>query len=379
MALMLVVPVVALAAVLAYAVLDNTGMQQQISANAAAIAQADCLAESGVNYAMYNLQHPSYAPTYTGSFWSGPSGSISLGASVPGTFNVSASQASGIYTITSTGTMTGPTGTTISRTIVATVKIAMQAVNPNQAAGINGNVTLGSNMKVTGDIRTTGTVTLNTGSTVTGDVYAPTLVLNGGTESSSFVQTTSTGVTVAPTAVTDYRTYTYNGTTYSATLLTTDPAAGTTLGPTATNPAGIYYAQGRNMNLNGVTINGTLLVDKTGATGGGVTVTGSAANTITPMSGFPGLVVQAGITVSGSNRSLTVNGLTWANTGITGSGTQTGSSITVNGSLLIPGTAGIGAYNGALNLNYNAQNVSVSNFSSQMQVPKSLQVVSWSE
>jgi hypothetical protein len=275
--------------------------------------------------------------------------------------------------------MTGPTGTTISRTIVATVKIAMQAVNPNQAAGINGNVTLGSNMKVTGDIRTTGTVTLNTGSTVTGDVYAPTLVLNGGTESSSFVQTTSTGVTVAPTAVTDYRTYTYNGTTYSATLLTTDPAAGTTLGPTATNPAGIYYAQGRNMNLNGVTINGTLLVDKTGATGGGVTVTGSAANTITPMSGFPGLVVQAGITVSGSNRSLTVNGLTWANTGITGSGTQTGSSITVNGSLLIPGTAGIGAYNGALNLNYNAQNVSVSNFSSQMQVPKSLQVVSWSE
>jgi Tfp pilus assembly protein PilX len=379
-ALLLVLPAVALVTVLAYAVLSNTGNQEQISANSASIAQADLLAEAGVNYAMYNLQHPSYAPTFTGSFWPGPSGNISLGASVPGTFNVSVSQSGSNYVITSTATVTGSNGTTIIRTINTTVKIATQAVQPNQAAGINGNVTLGSNMTINGDIRTTGSVTLNSGSSITGDVYSTALTLNGGSNPLSFVQVGTSGVTVAPSTVTNYLTYTLNGVSYSAKQLTTDPVAGTVLGPTATNPAGIYYTQKTTTtNLNGVTINGTLIVKKSGASGGSVTVTGTAANTITPMSGFPGLVVDSNIIVSGTNKQLTVNGLAWAGTGMTGSGSNAGSTVTINGSLLIPSTVGIGAYSGALNLNYNQANVAVSNFSTQMQVPMNITMVNWSE
>jgi hypothetical protein len=184
----------------------------------------------------------------------------------------------------------------------------------------------------------------------------------------------SSGVTVAPTTVTDFRTYQMNGVTYNGKLLSSSPAAGTVLGPTATNPAGVYYAQGMNLNLNGVTINGTLIIKKTGTSGGNVVIKG--VNTITPASGFPGLVVDSQIQMSGTGRSLTVNGLTWAAGGLTGSA---GNSMTVNGALLIPNSTGIGGYSGALALNYNAQNVAVPNFSTQMQVPINIAVVSWSE
>jgi len=132
-----------------------------------------------------------------------------------------------------------------------------------------------------------------------------------------------------------------------------------------------------SLNLNGITINGTLIVKKT-TTGGGVVVN-AASNTITPMSGFPGLVVDAQIVVAGASKGLTVNGLTWAGTGLTGTGNNSTSSVNINGSLLIPSTSGIGAYTGALNLNYNAANVAVPNFSSLMQVPKNITVVGWPE
>ncbi len=365
---MLVIPAIALSAILAYAVLANTAMQEQISANSAAVAQADCLAESGVNYAMYNLQYPSYAPAYTGSFWAGPSGNISQSG---GTFNVSVAQSGSNYIITSTGSCAAANGTTVTRTITATVQVAMQAVQPNQAAGINGNLSLGNNMIVTGDLRTTGLVTLGSGSQVTGNVYATSVVMNGGTDS-SFVQVPSSGAVAAPTSVTNFQTYTLGGVSYSGKLLTAAPAAGTVLGPTATNPAGVYYFTGTSMNFNGVTINGTLI-----ATSGTVTVTGTSPTTITPMTGFPGLVAHNRITFSGTSAKLTVNGLAWASAGLSGAGT--GNTLTVNGSLLIPSSSGLGTYNGALNLNYNAANVAVPNFSSQTALPKNITVVSWSE
>lgn len=382
MALMLVLPAVALATVLAYAVLASTGVQEQIGANAASIAQADALAESGVNYAMYNLQYPSNAPTFTGGFWAGPSGNVSLGTAVPGMFNVSVAQQSTNYLISSTGTITAPGGTVISRTVYALVQIAYQAVQPNQAGGFNGplNPTGGAIINTPNDIRANGAVSVSAGSTFGGTIYAPSVVNHGGTVN-AFVQTPSAGAAPAPTAVTDYRTYTYNGVTYSGTLLTTDPVAGTVLGPTANNPAGVYYRQGTsNMNLNGITINGTLIVKKSGANGGGVNIAGSSANTITPKGGFPGLVVDTQIVMAGNNRQLTVNGIAWAGTGLSRSGTtNTGSVLTVNGSLLIPSSNGLGSFSGTLNLNYNVQNVNVPNFSSQTQVPKSIGVLSWNE
>ncbi len=310
MALLLVIPAVALATVLAYAVLTNTGMQEQISANAAHIAQADCLAESGVNYALYNLQNPSNAPSHAGNYWPGTTGAISLGG-IPGTVTVTVlSLGNSQYSISSAATVPGSNSGSISRVLNVAVQATATFGIPNQAAGVNGNlVPNGAKVTVTGDLRTTGSVTLPAGSSVSGNVYATALTLSGGTDG-AFVQEPSTGTTAAPSAVTDYRVYTLNGVSYSATQLTSDPVAGRVLGPTVSNPAGIYYAQNRNMNLNGVTINGTLIVKN-----GNLSVATGTANVITPAANFPGLVVDKQLTVPGSNKLLTVNGLAWIGTG----------------------------------------------------------------
>jgi hypothetical protein len=375
--MILVIPAVALATVLAYAVLANTGMQQQVSANAELIAQADCLAESGINYGLYNLQNPSNAPAFSPStFWTGSGGAIAL-ANIPGTVTITVASLGGNnYAINALATIPASHGGSVSRAMTASVQATPTFGIPNMAGGFNGNLTppSGAVIHVTGDLRASGTVTLPAGSTVSGNVYG-TALSNQGSIGASFIQTPSANVLNAPSSVTNYQTYTYNGTTYSAKLLATDPAAGTTLGPTPTNPAGIYYTQNRTMNLNGVTINGSLLVKN-----GNVTVTGSNPNTITPMTGFPGLVVDKQITVPGSGKSLTVNGLTWAGNGINGTGgSNSGSSITVNGSLLIPNSGVLNNYSGTLNLKYTAANVNVPNFSTQVAQPTSLKLLSWSQ
>jgi hypothetical protein len=342
-------------------------MQAQISSNSASIAQAECLAESGINYAIYNLSYPANSPTPAAPYWTGTTGNISL---TGGSFNVSVTPSGSNYDITANGICSAPTGTTITRTITVVVQMTVQPVAPGQGFGDNGPITLGANQSVYGDLHTTGAVTLNAGSSVSGAVYATSVALAGGTES-SFVQVPSSGVVAAPTTVANYQTYTLGGLSYSGKLLTTAPAAGTVLGPTATNPAGVYYFTGSSMTFNGVTINGTLI-----ATTGTVTITGTGTTTITPMSGFPGLVAHNRITFSGTSANLTVNGLAWASAGLSGAGTAY--NFTVNGSLLIPTSPGLGTYSGKLALTYKAANVQVPNFSTQTQVPI-ITVVSWSE
>jgi hypothetical protein len=377
MALMLVVAAVAAATVLSYAVLANTSTNARVAETSTLIAQADALAESGVNYAIYNLAYPANAPAYTGSYWGGTSSPVSLGSSVPGTFSVTVSGASGgPYTIVSTASVPGEDGSPVARQVTAVVAIATGFGAPNQAAGFNGPLTVGSNWTINGQLNVSGAVSLTSGATVDGSIVATSLSLNGATAPTSFTQLASSAVLSSPTTHTDYTTYVQNGVTYSATLLTTDPAAGTVLGPTANNPAGIYYTSGRSPNLKGVTINGSLLVKGTTAT---VTVKTGTTNTITPVAGYPGLVVDNTVTMNSTNSQLTVNGLMYAGAGVIRSGTDnTGSNLTVNGALMVPGSSAIATnYNGHVTLNYNAQNASVPTFSTQMQVPTNISVQSW--
>ena len=380
---MLVIPAVAIAVVMGYAVLENTGTQQQISVNAELIEQADCLAESGFNRGLYNLLNPANAPTATAGVWPTMT-SLSGGNGTTGKLTISATPPPGTasnstYIVQAVAVVSRPGGASSKRTIAASVVLSTTYGIPNQAGGFNGNLTLPTNatVSVQGDLRTNGTLYLNAQTSVTGNIYAQALQATSGTSLLSFVQTLATDTTgLVPTAVTDYRTYSYGGATYSAKLLATDPVAGTVLGPTATNPAGIYYATARNLTLKGVTVNGTVIVKS-----GSLIVSGTSANTITPMVNFPAVVVDKTITVSGTAKQLTINGLAWVDLGITNTGTDnTGSKITVNGSLLIPTTPGIvSSYNGALALNYNATSASVSNFSSTTPVSNNVQVVNWSE
>src|SRR5271156_3838177 len=62
MALVLVVAVLAVAAVLGYAMLSANTLQAEISSNLMNAAGAEYVAESGVNVGMYYLQWPASAP-----------------------------------------------------------------------------------------------------------------------------------------------------------------------------------------------------------------------------------------------------------------------------------------------------------------------------
>lgn len=366
MALMIVVAAVAVAAVLGYAMLANSSTQAQISENTASIAQADCLAESGVNYALYCLSYPNNAPAFVSGTWQ--ASNVSLGTSTPGTFSVSiVDQGNSSFSISSTASVSGTNGTAIARHAnVSAVANTVFGV-ANEAGGFVGNISVPANtsLKVTGDLRSTGSATLSASSTVSGTIYQ------------------AAGNTVPnSTQITNYQTYKLNGVTYSATLLTTDPAPGTTLGPTSSNPSGVYYSTNRNLTLKGVTINGTILVNNPGGStaNGNLVINTTLANTITPVagSGLPAVVVANQIKMSGANMQLTVNGLAWVNKGIGTSGTN--ANLTINGSLLVPvsSTQISSTYNGTIKLNYQADNLHVPDFSPAVQVP-TVKVISWTQ
>ena len=354
MALMLVIPAVAVAAVLAYAVLANTGTQDQISANSALLSKTDCFAESGINYAIYNLQNPQNSPTPTASYWVGTTSPLSLGGS-SGTVTISVQPyGPGEYNITSVANAAAPSN--ISRTMYAVVQLTIPVGQSNQAAGFNGNLSLGSStaLKVVGNLITSGTATLNSLSSVQGTI----------------LQNASAP---AATSVNSLTSYMYNGSTYPAQMITVSPAAGTVLQPSAVNPAGIFYYTGTALTLNGITVNGTLY-----ALNATVTVSGSSTNTINAQPDFPGLIASK-ITVSSAGKQLTVNGVVYAKSGITGNG-GTGSGITINGALMIPASPAIATtFAGTITLNYVAKNVNVPNFSPTGQTPTSVKVVNWSQ
>ena len=385
--MIIVMIVIALLATLGAATLSNSQVTAQIGVNSVSIAQADLMAESAVNYAIYNLKYPSKAygaSPPSGWYWTGTGSTpLTFGSAIPGSVNITVTGPSngftGSYEISVTANQT--TGSnTFTRNKNATVAVVQTQAVSTAAALFNSNLTLNSGMTINGDIRVNGNLTLNGTAKVTGTAYANSITAPAGavgviSQGNSNVGEGSDPSKAAPQSVKDYTTYQdSSGITRSATLLTTDPVAGTTLGPTASNPYGVYYASNRSLTLNGVTVNGTVIVKN-----GSVVVKGSVANTITPQSNMPAMVVDGAVTVNGASRTLTVNGVLWSKTGINGSGSTAGSNVTINGTLMIPNSGAISStYTGALTLNYDASKIAVgSNFAGYSLAPTSVTVSQW--
>src|SRR5688572_28167986 len=87
-ALVQVLVVVGIVAVMGLAMLSSSALQVQQGLNAQLAAEADTLAESGVNLAMYYLQHPTRAPQLKTGYWPGGS-DLKLGAGKRGAADVS--------------------------------------------------------------------------------------------------------------------------------------------------------------------------------------------------------------------------------------------------------------------------------------------------
>src|SRR5206468_2041304 len=125
---------------------------------------------------------------------------------------------------------------------------------------------------------------------------------------------------------------------------TSEEITATTLSSTSTwthdpvkNPAAVYFHNGTIELLGNVKINGSLVVQGSGAT---LKVQG-AGNVINQTVGdLPAIVVDSNISYTGSNATLDVYGLTYTGGRVTRASSYTGCVFNVTGALLLGGTSG---------------------------------------
>jgi hypothetical protein len=142
---------------------------------------------------------------------------------------------------------------------------------------------------------------------------------------------------------------------------------------------GIFFSSG-NLNVNGaLTVNGTLIVK------GALTNSGTIAIvpvSPTPNTNLPALVVSGKLTVNGAGRTLSTNGVVYIDQGITGVGSTSTSTITINGALLIR-TGGINAaYAGHTSVVYNSAYTNIPNFDladADWDPTSGIKIISWNE
>jgi hypothetical protein len=378
--LIMVTAVVAVASVMGMAILSSNALQAEASSSQDQVVQADALAESGVNQAMYYIQNigdgtkcpaglqnlgiGSPAFTQTGT---------SIGSSVQGTFDLAISRTSNTqYQVVSTGKSTASTaGVKRSLTTVLDVNYFGYGVTASNITS-GGGWTIPANMTIVGDVYSNSSV-INNG-TITGTLYANT---TSGSGNCGLIKAL-TGVIAAtgvPSLLTvnHYATYTYNGKLGVTGTILPLAQSNVTYGPNALNPAGVYTCIG-TLPLNGnVKINGTLIVSPLGA----LTIKGTG-NTITPVTGFPALVNDGDITFKANNATLDINGLAYIGGGVLRSGSVTGCALNVTGNLLCAGASTSFEATVTTKITYDRHKASVPDLlAGSKPTPTSLSIVSW--
>lgn len=317
-ALLLVMVIVALASLIGFALLSSASLQAQVAESGARSAAAEYLAESAVQAAIFYLANPSKVP----GDWDDAPGYVlfkqnGVIAGVSGSFDVQVTPSSSVsdaYEITAVGR----SGASLPATRATTVTVQPVRAKPDFAAGFGGAV----------DILSTGYV-----------FNGPVSALGAITGWSGTLQATSY---VLPGNIATVNHYGAGGGTYTmpdgttgtpqnlgSGTITTIPA------PAPNNPGKVFYSTGElTLSPSGsLTINGTLIVP------GSLTIVQGKLVTITREPGFPALIVDNQLRISGKNTKLVVNGVTWLG-GINWVGMGlplancAGSTVTVNGALL---------------------------------------------
>jgi hypothetical protein len=391
MALMLVVMVMAVAAVLGYAMLAASEMQTQAAKNSDASLSADALAESGIEQALYYLQFPENAPALQPGFDYYRGGTnLSLGASVPGTYDVSVvdqtpatvQTADRTFLITSTGKKVDEDGLTISRKLASRVLVNYAY---RHAIGTSNATYVDSGTNAVGNVRCNGTVTVKGPGSISGSVAASSVVLtNAGTVGSTLSAPLSTAApssgdinwygTKSP--LTGYRYTTPTGSTGFAQQIFSIASNPTAL---STNPGRVFFYSGTAVASASVNFSGTLILPSGNLT---IVQDNTLTNvTITPRPGYPALIVSGNVVLDRKLKNFVINGLCWV--GGTLQGDTNGSDpdrdrFTINGAFLSPSLIPIDPnYRGYITINYNAANVDCREFSKLGQTPRSITVQSF--
>lgn len=382
-ALVLVVTVMALAAILGYAMLSASALQATASTNSIELAIAQSQAESGIHLAIYYLMNPKFAPappTLPYYYWPGANNITfaTTGASpttMPGSVSVAVTPlGSNDFQIVSTGS-SGTTngGDGVTRSITATVQIpSFQIV---QAGGFNSSVTIRSGITFAGSpnaISSSSAVAISVGGTVIGNIIAPS------PPSGSFTGSYVAGPTEAPApnyeTETDYtQGYTYQGAVYYPVQLPSTINSTTIESPSMDNPLGIFYTSGGLTVKSPLTVSGTLIVK------GGTLLNESNISITTQSNNLPALVVDNALEMDGNGKTLTATGVVYAGEGITGLLTGALTTITINGAFL-NSTAGIASsYAGKMTVNYNSTYTSIPNLSTTNLSSTGPEILSWTE
>jgi hypothetical protein len=391
-ALLLVLVLMTLCSVMAYAMLANASVQAQVAGNDTAGVQADAVAEAGIELAMYYLQYPSHAASLaaqSGNFppyWTGGSGISFKNAGGTATVTVATYGTAGNqWSVTSKGTVTTNNGGSLSKTVSAVVQVNYTFV-VNQAITSNSNVSLSQNGKVmtingtsgssVAGIQTYGTVTLAASATVNGSISSAG-VSGTGSWNHSPLTGPSYGMVPAISTIPDYSQPTTGGDTpqtwsgsLTQGLLQLLEAL---LGSGVNNVLNLLFNTG-----NGVTssLQGSLNAGYVYVPNGNLSVTGNV--TIgPPPAGYPALVVGQQVTLA-AGAKLTVIGLAYIGNGIAAGGSAV-SQMSVTGALLTNTATVPSTYLGKLTVDYNAADAAVPNFTSwtPAQTPISVKIVTW--
>ncbi|MCS7033546.1 MAG: pilus assembly PilX N-terminal domain-containing protein [Phycisphaerae bacterium] len=361
--MVLAVILTAVASILAVSVLYASAMRAQISANALQAAQAEYLAESGMNIALHYLQFPRH---YTGAmpdgYYPGETNlSLGPGRSVSTLVQYDAPRKK--FLVRATGRING-NGQTLEREVraeVRTIPTGDRFYLPVMHALVaNGNITITDKMTVTATppaaaVATKGRLEVVSGGRVLGSAITDELVRLGTGEISGEIlshfranaalksllslgsslegnqtllspsyaalfqpqtspvplPTDVSELVPAPGHIADLRQYrfrTLSGSisTHTAQKLSSSSYSNMTLNPSVANPAGIFWTD-TNLSLNNVTVNGTLIVRG----GANVTFKANGVTTIRPRNGFPALVVEGSIILE-NGADVTLDGFTYA-------------------------------------------------------------------
>ena len=406
-ALLQVMCVVAVAVVLSYALLSSSALQVKSNSNRADAMQADALADSGMNLALYYIENPLAAPTRNADgYWPGEN-SISFGEGVRGAADVAVARtAANTYSVTSTGKVGNANDSQLTHTAKAVVKLN-KGLTINKAVSFAGSTRVGANFEIYGNVACRGTFDLPIGSAVNGVISAVDISLIKGLIGGRTRVSASSIVLPSAYTINTYKTYTYAGKTYKAAVLSDKILRNRTLGPTGDNPAGVYVfspetpSNSVSLTLAGnVTINGTLVVENA------VLNVIDKNNVITAAPGFPALIASKEVAILGKDSAglipgllnaigdllggllggllgtsniesaLTVNGLAWLGESIHTESDAPNADVRVVGALVFGGSGGVPtSLTGRVRATYDATRAAVPDIDTRF--PSGPQIVTW--
>lgn len=294
-------------------------------------AQADGLAESGLEHAKTLILNPQDLNLAAGAYWTGASGQqlgsgdvyydVSVQRHTTGTTPLCS------FDVVSTGYRLSGASRVAESTLAAELRL-----DPCIALWTGGSCTTGGTTAVNGDVYCGGNIV--NWRTINGDVYAAGSI-TGTTQGRKHTPTTTPPVQWPPVTIARLvPNYYVNGASYAASAIGVSPATGYAIAPSAGNPAGVAYYVGDLELRDNTNIQGTLVVS------GNLTIKG-INNRITATKNYPAIVVGGNIHLH-DNSSLSVNGLVVAGGSV--SMQSFGIHLAVNGGLYAAQNANIDAW-----------------------------------